>query len=584
MSRMRKQIVIWTLSCVLCVLPLARTADAQAAAPCVLGYTVGFFNGVWNTQLEAMDGRNALQAAFREASGNADDTYNHEDVSYELFYNHTGSTVGASKLQDVAEVFIQRANELDPSGAFSANGFYLFWESLNGQSTFTNVVFAGIPSLTTFFSQLLDTTVVSAAASLSSLFSSPPTLSDYAAQQAILDTYAAAGRKFVLVAHSQGNLFINQAYDHVQPEVGSTRVKAVHIAPASPSLRGQWILSTNDLVINALRLDGGYSSVVDNNITIPFSSSDASGHTIVGTYLDASRNGRAQVELLLTNAFSALQTGSCPVKLSPSASNVAPGATVGFTAALNPPPDDTALNTEYAWSISGGAGGMFSTANGMVTTTDTETPNVTYIASPTAPPGAMDNITVTAYVATSVNSVVNAEQVGTASSTVTIQSGGLQNGDFSQGLTYWNVVGGGSWIIDNSISYGCSATQAGTQFVLAGVYGTDGSLEQSFTVPANATTLSLYTWNNLDPVIVTVSMIYNGQETVFTPANYEPPAAQYLTDPSNYYSVACTGFPPAFLQYPIQQFDGEAVTLRLRATYVGGVNGTYGNFSLVSVQ
>jgi len=43
-------------------------------------------------------------------------TYNTESVQYEVFYNHSGSTVAATGLQDVAETFIQRAAEIDASG------------------------------------------------------------------------------------------------------------------------------------------------------------------------------------------------------------------------------------------------------------------------------------------------------------------------------------------------------------------------------------------------------------------------------------------------------------------------------------
>ena len=581
----RKQALIWVVFLLLSASPLARITAAQSPAPCVLGYTVGFFNGVWNTELQGIDGRNALQAAFREASGNSNDTYNDEDVGYQLFYNHTGSSVGATPLQDIAEVFEQRANEIDPSGFFSVNGFYLLWESLNGTQNYSSVVSSLVPGLTKTLQQYVNAAILSAAASLSTLLSSPPTSQDYATQDATLSTLAAAGRKLVLVAHSQGNLFVVPAYDYIMPIVGSTRVKVVHIAPASPNIVGPWILSANDLVINALRLDGGPDSVVANNILIPFSSSDPSGHTLVGTYLDPTRNGRAQVELLLTNAFSALPKGSCSVTLSPASSTILSGGTVTLTATTNPAPDDSSLNTWYSWSVNGNAGGLLTTPNSEAATAVTLTPDVIYTASTTAPPGAVDAITVAVYVGPNAAMQMNGEQVGTGGATVSIQTdSGLKNGDFSEGLSYWTQVGNASWSVPTSISYGCSATQAGTQFASGSAYGADGSLEQTFTVPPEAKTLSLYTWNNLDPVVVAVSMIYNGQETVFTPANYEPPSAQALSNPEDYYSVVCTGNPPAFLQYPISQFDGNQVTLRLRATYVGGINGTIGNFSEVMVQ
>ena len=107
-----------------------------------------------------MDGRNALQDAFREASGRQDDTYNHEDVNYELFYNHSGGTVGATGLQDIAEVFVQRANELDPSGSLSSNGFFFFWESYSGDTPgYSAQASTGSAAIATFLENFVDSVV-----------------------------------------------------------------------------------------------------------------------------------------------------------------------------------------------------------------------------------------------------------------------------------------------------------------------------------------------------------------------------------------------------------------------------------------
>jgi hypothetical protein len=89
---------------------------------------------------------------------------------------------------------------------------------------------------------------------------------------------------------------VNQAYDHIMPVVGATGVKVVHIAPASPTLRGQYERATIDLVINGLRLATGFGTIADVNLTLVPSASDPSGHTLVGTYLDGTRPGRAQTE------------------------------------------------------------------------------------------------------------------------------------------------------------------------------------------------------------------------------------------------------------------------------------------------
>jgi hypothetical protein len=66
------------------------------------GYTLGFFNGVWNTSVQTATSLAALRVLTEE-------TIRSEPVQYEAFYNSTGSVTGATGLQDVAEVFQQRA-------------------------------------------------------------------------------------------------------------------------------------------------------------------------------------------------------------------------------------------------------------------------------------------------------------------------------------------------------------------------------------------------------------------------------------------------------------------------------------------
>jgi hypothetical protein len=107
--------------------------------------------------------------------------------------------------------------------------------------------------------------------------SDPPTGSDMREQLEKLHKHADAGSPLILVGHSQGNLFLNAAYDSVQSANPETSVKAIHIGPASPTLRGSYVLADIDLVINALRFQG-VNSVPVANLEIPFSRDDASGH------------------------------------------------------------------------------------------------------------------------------------------------------------------------------------------------------------------------------------------------------------------------------------------------------------------
>jgi hypothetical protein len=128
-----------------------------------------------------------------------------------------------------------------------------------------------------------------------------PTLADNAVHVVKLKTYADKGSGMVLVAHSQGNLFVNAAYDGIKAAAPAAKVQVVHVAPASPTLRGGYALADVDFVIRSLRqLVSGLPSV---NIELPLSANDRTGHSFEGTYLDITRNAYARVKALITSAL-----------------------------------------------------------------------------------------------------------------------------------------------------------------------------------------------------------------------------------------------------------------------------------------
>ena len=279
---------------------IGQPAIASIHLPCKApGYTLGFFNGAWTTRRSAEDALNSLAAALPK-------TYNGYEISTELFYNHTGcDTQGATCLQDLAEVFIQRAQEIDSTGSLASH-FELFWEAIgDGNASLTQKIeqiYSGAQSL---FDYLHTKMISGIMAGLSYLLSHPPTVSDYVLQDASLEILENDGAKLLLVGHSQGNLFLNHAYDYIATRWGKQDVAAVQIAPASPTLRGQYVLADIDLVINALRIQGG-ASVPPVNMTLPLSSSDWSGHSLIGTYLDPARGARAQIIGLMKNGLAEL--------------------------------------------------------------------------------------------------------------------------------------------------------------------------------------------------------------------------------------------------------------------------------------
>jgi hypothetical protein len=129
------------------------------------------------------------------------------------------------------------------------------------------------------------------------MLSNPPTQADMASQWSKLSGLADEGYSFALIAHSQGNLFVNRAYESLLDRyIDPYMAGVVHIAPASPTLSAgaEYVLADIDLVINGLRVQGA-TSVPPVNINLPASTNDLSGHTLVGTYLDPARAARARV-------------------------------------------------------------------------------------------------------------------------------------------------------------------------------------------------------------------------------------------------------------------------------------------------
>ncbi|WP_237380936.1 MULTISPECIES: YfaP family protein [Cupriavidus] len=285
--------------------PGVVTAQSQTVLCSPGGITVGFFNGVWNTRSQAQSAREALAQLYG-------DTYapTGEPISYDNFFNTTGSEHGATGAEDLIETFKQRAAEQD---AVLQNRFELFWEAISSdtqQNSFTRVLstvgaFAGV------LGGIYDDIRAKTVAALTSWASTPPTLTNYLEHQARVDGHLAAHKKVVLVAHSQGNLFMNAAYRYATSKAGAAAVKAVHIAPASPTLNGEYTLADLDLVINGLRLIG---TVPANNVKISATGrEDVSGHELVRTYLNevlppiGPLNPRGMVKQHLGNALSTVQ-------------------------------------------------------------------------------------------------------------------------------------------------------------------------------------------------------------------------------------------------------------------------------------
>ena len=282
-----------------------------------MAHLVGFFNGVWNTKKEAEQSLEEIKK--QDFVG---PQWRGAPIRYELFYNQSCKRKADDVcLQDVAEVFRQRSAELD--GLLSRRWEY-FWDQVTGQSdqadSFTERLVARVvrsdKALASWFDGLANATLAKITALSTALADDPPTAQDTAGHTAQLIRAGQRAERVVLVAHSQGNLFVNAAYDAylahsrqagkaVGEDTGYVAAQVVHIAPASPTLRGPYVLADSDVVINGLRrVDGTYLPV--SNVSLPVNSQDRSGHKLLATYLDEAGPVRAQIRQFVTQALDAL--------------------------------------------------------------------------------------------------------------------------------------------------------------------------------------------------------------------------------------------------------------------------------------
>lgn len=279
-----------------------RLAFAQVASPfCRPGYTVGFFNGVFNTRDDAREALGRLRAI----GGNV---WKGQPVSYQLLYNHSGMSPdrpGVTRLEDLAEVILQKNVDLH---IVLIGRLELFWQALRGDGQDWRVLRAtgwGATAVQAYVSVILNR----ALSAFAWFLSNPPTAADTAAHEAKLLQEIASGRKLLLVGHSQGNLFLNSAFRAVYPKTSIQAMKAVQVAPASALAYGPYTTATIDAVIGGLVNMGLLGGVLPPNWTLPAShlTLDWSGHRFLETYLNRSLTSSGKIEDEVRTAMNSLE-------------------------------------------------------------------------------------------------------------------------------------------------------------------------------------------------------------------------------------------------------------------------------------
>lgn len=293
------------VGCATCSVPTGQLT--MTMSPTV----IGFFNGVWNTQRDAQNSYSRLKREFGSSYQANNTSYQGASLVYDWFYNQTGCVAGkVACIEDIFETFAQRNQEL---GGVLSNRWEVFWEMLAGRHTqstsLTGTLLGYLGGVGNALLQLIDATFSAMVNQLVALtgnaLSHPPTAADVAAHLAKLKAYADDDYTLVLVAHSQGNLFVNAAYDGLMASKPGAIARVVHVAPASPTVRGGYVLADIDAVINSLRLSG-IGSVQPVNIYLSTSKTDPSGHMFEGTYVDTVRAAYGRVKYLVGSAVESL--------------------------------------------------------------------------------------------------------------------------------------------------------------------------------------------------------------------------------------------------------------------------------------
>lgn len=262
-----------------------------------IGVAFVFFNGVNTTPA----GATAALEEFRKIHGTTSPAG--DPIRYEKLYNYSNG------FEDFVETFEQRL--LEQEGLLGGR-FELFFEALNGNGSWWSRIIDVVASADGILTGFVDWYKAAVINELTSLFGNPPTSLNYLEHRARIDNLILEGNKLLFVAHSQGNLFVNAAYNYALTKTSAVSVKVVHIAPASPTLNGSHILADLDLVINGLRVVGTVASITDSipgYLLRPAGANgkkDPLGHGLIEIYINPALSLSTRVYDYIQNGFNAL--------------------------------------------------------------------------------------------------------------------------------------------------------------------------------------------------------------------------------------------------------------------------------------
>nr|WP_175799908.1 hypothetical protein [Burkholderia anthina] len=251
---------------------------------CDAPYEIVYSNGILNNAGNIIDGRNALSSMIGGK-------FNGTTVYYGVNPNES-----TGFLDDLITVYSQKLSE-NPTWT---------WETLSRvASGFTQDL---APDIVTAIQTMITGVRDQTSSSLNAKFQEKYSYVDDRVSDSVLQTTDAIinqGRRVLLVAHSQGNLYANATHRLVSqnPKVKPGNIKVVGIANVANFVAdgGEYVTSSSDLVVKALRY--AMPQTLPANIDVAFNPNDISGHLLLDTYLNPGFSAKAAVLAMIQRAL-----------------------------------------------------------------------------------------------------------------------------------------------------------------------------------------------------------------------------------------------------------------------------------------
>lgn len=269
--KMKMKINFFLAACVLSSTVSAQQVDTSL---CASGYSVFFGNGIRTDIIKA-------QANARRVRAMLGLEYDGESMTYDVSYNPTENIFG-----DLLEVFEMKLAE------DRTLSWQLFFRWVSGEfvsSSLQNI-------LEDYFGFDGPNRIEEAAARLSG----PTGYTDRTVVQHVsnYDSELLAGKRVLVVSHSQGNLYSNAAYSGLQRlgrtdyDLNAFGIAAIATPATNVSNGDDYVTSDTDLVIDSLRNIVSPATLAANDFSVPsFPAGDRLGHGFNEVYTSQSYPG-----------------------------------------------------------------------------------------------------------------------------------------------------------------------------------------------------------------------------------------------------------------------------------------------------